>query len=115
MPAKELVQLIRKKADIIIVDTQASDGYQMWHIPSAINITFNPLADPADRQLRLMELPNNKPIVIYCLCEEGSDSAKMALELRQMGYPRDKIKVLEGGLVLWDEMGYPIVKQKIPD
>ena len=115
MPARELAQLIRKNADIIIVDTQPADGYQMWHIPSAINITFDAMADPSDRQLRLMELPANKPIVVYCLCEEGSDSARIALELWQMGYSHEKVKVLEGGLVSWDEKGYPIVKQKVSE
>jgi rhodanese-related sulfurtransferase len=112
IPAKELAQMIRKKANIVIVDTQPADGYQMWHIPSAVNIAFDALGDPMDRQLRLMELPADKPIVIYCLCEEGTDSAKMALELWQLGYRKENIKVLEDGLVLWDENGYPMVKHK---
>jgi len=114
MPAKELAQLLKKKADIVIVDTQAADGYEMWHIPSAINITFDAMADPTNRQLTMIGLPTDKPIVIYCLCEEGTDSAKMALEFRQLGYSRANVKSLEGGLVLWDEKGYPIIKQPIP-
>ncbi len=111
MPAEELVQVLKKKAEILIVDTQSPDGYEMWHIPSAINITYDSTADPTNRQLMLMALPMDKPIVIYCLCEEGTDSAKMALELRQLGYSNEQVKVLEGGLVLWDEKGYPMVKQ----
>jgi rhodanese-related sulfurtransferase len=114
MPAKELVQLLKKKADIVIVDTQSADGYEMWHIPSAINITYDSTANPTDRQLMLMALPMDKQIVIYCLCEEGTDSAKMALELKQLGYSNEYVKVLEDGLVLWDEKGYPMVKQPIP-
>jgi rhodanese-related sulfurtransferase len=114
MPARELVQLLKEKADIVIVDTQAPDGYEMWHIPSAINITHDSTADPMNRQLMLTALPMDKRIVIYCLCEEGTDSAKMALELRQLGYSNENVKVLEGGLVLWDEKGYPMVKQPAP-
>jgi rhodanese-related sulfurtransferase len=114
MPARELVQLLKEKADIVIVDTQAPDGYEMWHIPSAINITYDSTADPMNRQLMLTALPMDKQIVIYCLCEEGTDSAKMALELRQLGYSNENVKVLEGGLVLWDEKGYPMIKQPIP-
>ncbi len=113
MPAKVLVQLLKKKADIIIVDTQSAEGYEMWHIPSSINITYDAMADPAQRQLSMMGLPMDKPIVIYCLCEEGTDSAKMALEFRQLGYRSENVKVLEGGLILWDEKGYSMVKQKI--
>ncbi len=113
MPAKELVQLLKKKAEILIVDTQSADGYEMWHIPSAINITYDSTADPTNRQLMLMALPMDKSIVIYCLCEEGTDSAKMALELRQLGYSNENVKVLDGGLVLWDEKGYPMIKQPV--
>jgi rhodanese-related sulfurtransferase len=111
MPAKELVHLLKEKADIVIVDTQSAEGYEMWHIPSAINIAFDSTADPMNRQLMLTALPMDKEIVIYCLCEEGTDSAKMALELRQLGYSNENVKVLEGGPVLWDEKGYPMVKQ----
>jgi rhodanese-related sulfurtransferase len=114
IPAKELVQLLKNKADIFVVDTQTSDGFEMWHIPSAVNITYSSIEDPTNRQLRLMALPMEKLIVIYCLCEEGLDSAKMAIELLQLGYSEDKVRVLEGGLVLWDEKGYPMIKQQIP-
>jgi rhodanese-related sulfurtransferase len=115
IPAKELAQLIKSKAEIVIVDTQSADGYEMWHIPSAINITYDSTANPTDRQLMLIALPMDKLIVIYCLCEEGTDSAKMALELRQLGYSDANIKVLEDGLVLWDEKGYPMKKQAVPE
>lgn len=115
MPAAELVRLLKKKADIVILDTQSADGYEMWHIPTAINIPYIATEDPMDRQLMLMNLPFDKQIVIYCLCEEGTDSAQIALELRQLGYRDRNIKVLEGGLVLWDAAGHPMVKQKIPE
>ena len=115
MPAAELAQLIKTKADIVIVDTQPSDGYQMWHIPSAVNIPYVSTANPMDRQLMLIALPMNKVIVVYCLCEEGTDSARMALELRDLGYDYDKIKVLEGGLIKWDEKGYPMIKTEVPE
>jgi rhodanese-related sulfurtransferase len=115
IPAKELVHLIKSKADIVIVDAQAPDGYEMWHIPSAVNIPYIPTEDPMNRQLKLMALPVQKLIVIYCLCEEGTDSAKMAIELLSLGYSREKVRVLEGGLVLWDEKGYPMAKQKLPE
>lgn len=112
IPAAELEQLLEKKADIVVVDTQSPDGYEMWHIPSAINIPYVSTEDPTNRQLMLMGLPMEKLIVIYCLCEEGTDSASMALELRQLGYDPEKIKVLEGGLIQWDEKGRPMVKQE---
>ena len=62
----------------------------------------------------LIALPMDKLIVIYCLCEEGTDSARMAIELQSLGYSDGKVKVLEGGLIKWDELGYPMIKQEIP-
>ncbi|MBN1570201.1 MAG: rhodanese-like domain-containing protein [Acidobacteria bacterium] len=115
MPAAELSQLLEKKADIVLVDTQSPDGYEMWHIPSAINIPYVSTEDLTNRQLMLMGLPMEKLIVIYCLCEEGDDSARMALELLQLGYGPENIKVLEGGLIQWDENGRPMIKQEMPN
>jgi rhodanese-related sulfurtransferase len=115
IPAKELAQLLKNKADIVVVDTQTSDGYEMWHITSAVNIPYVSTEDPTNRQFMLMALPMDKTIVIYCLCEEGTDSAKLAIELLRLGYCDDKVKVLEGGLVLWDGKDYPMVKQKLPE
>jgi rhodanese-related sulfurtransferase len=115
IPAAELAQLLKKKADIVILDTQPPDGYEMWHIPSAVNVPYISTEDPTARQLMLMSLPMEKLLVIYCLCEEGGDSAKIAIELKQLGYNKEKIKVLEGGMILWDEAGYPMVKQKTPE
>ena len=65
--------------------------------------------------MMLVALPMNKLIVIYCLCEEGTDSARMAMELKRLGYNDEKVKVLEGGLIRWDAAGYPMIKQKIPE
>jgi rhodanese-related sulfurtransferase len=114
MSAKELVRMLKKKTDLVILDTQPPDGYEMWHIPSAINIPYISTADPMDRQLKLMALPSDRQIVIYCLCEEGTDSAQVAMELKQLGYNKQNIRILEGGLVLWDAAGHPMVKIKIP-
>jgi len=114
IPARELLRSIENKADIVIVDTQSAEGYEMWHIPSAINVTYDSTADPMVRQLMLIALPMDKLIVIHCLCEEGADSARMALELMDLGYSKENIKVLEGGLIQWDANDYPIIKQETP-
>jgi rhodanese-related sulfurtransferase len=112
--ALEVKQLIAKKADIVIIDTQPAENYEMWHIPKAVNVPYISTGNPTDREMMLVALPMDKLIVIYCLCEEGTDSARMALELKRLGYDNDKVKVLEGGLIKWDEKGYPMIKQEIP-
>jgi rhodanese-related sulfurtransferase len=112
--ALEVKEMIAKKADIVIIDTQPAENYEMWHIPKAVNIPYISTGNPADREMMLVALPMNKLIVIYCLCEEGTDSARMALELHRLGYGHDKVKVLEGGLIKWDERGYPMIKTETP-
>ena len=106
--------MIEEKADFIIVDTQPPDNYEMWHLPSAVNMPYISTANPMDRQLMLIALPMDKLIVIYCLCEEGTDSARMALELIDLGYSKENLKVLEGGLIQWDANDYPIIKNEKP-
>jgi rhodanese-related sulfurtransferase len=112
--ALEVKQLIANKADIVIIDTQPAENYEMWHIPTAVNIPYISTANPTDRELMLKALSMDKLVVIYCLCEEGTDSARMAMELIRLGYNHDKIRVLEGGLIKWDERGYPMIKTKAP-
>lgn len=107
-------QLLARKADIVIIDTQPAENYEMWHIPRAVNVPYVSTGNPTDREMMLVALPMDKLIVIYCLCEEGTDSSRMALELKRLGYDNDKVKVLEGGLIKWDEKGYPMIKQEIP-
>jgi rhodanese-related sulfurtransferase len=110
--AESLKQLLDQKADVVIVDTQDPEGYALWHIPTAVNIPYSPSENPADREMRLSALPMEKLVVIYCLCEEGADSGAMALELRKLGFSAAKVKVLAGGLIKWDERGYPMVKDE---
>jgi rhodanese-related sulfurtransferase len=115
IPAKEVKELLAKKAPIVIVDVNPADHYELWHIPAAINIPFASREGSSDKESMLAQLPKDKLIVLYCLCEEGADSSEMALLLRQMNYRRDMVKVLEGGLIKWDEKGYPIFKKEVPE
>jgi rhodanese-related sulfurtransferase len=116
IPAAEVRELLAKKADFVIVDTNPADYFELWHIPTAINIPYTTMMDDPTKEVDKIEsLPRDKLIVIYCLCEEGADSSEMALLFRKMDFRRDKVKVLEGGLVKWDEMGYPMIKTEEPD
>ncbi len=115
MPAIELKDLLAKKADVVVIDVNPKDFFDSWHIPSAINIPYSSMEGASIRERKLKKIPAGKLIVLYCLCEEGADSSEEALELRRLGHAWNKVKVLEGGLTQWDEKGYPMYKQKIPD
>lgn len=114
--ALEVKEMLARKADFIIVDTNPADFFDMWHIPTAINIPYIKMMDnPGKRERMVSALPKDKLIVLYCLCEEGADSSEVALILRGMDFRRDKIKVLEGGMIKWDEAGYPMIKNETPE
>lgn len=63
---EDLKQMIDTKQDVVVVDTRDAMSYEDSHIPTAINVYYNPIADPNDRQMTLVALPMNRPIVIYC-------------------------------------------------
>ena len=116
IPAKDVKEMLEKKADFVLVDTNPADYFELFHIPTAISIPYITLADdPSKRESMLAKLPKDRLIVVYCLCEEGADSSELALMLRQMDYRRDKVKVLEGGMAKWDEAGYPMIKTEVPE
>jgi rhodanese-related sulfurtransferase len=99
-----------------MVDTNPADYFELWHIPTAVNMPYGSMiGDPERAEKMLSTLPKDRLIVLYCLCEEGADSSEVALILRRLGYRRNKVKVLEGGLIKWDEKGYPMIKTEVPE
>jgi rhodanese-related sulfurtransferase len=110
--AEELKQMIEKKADMVTVDTRDGGSYEAGHIKGAVNIYYDPTADPMDRQMMLIALPMDKLIVTYCDCTDDANSAHMAEELYKLGYDREKVKVLSGGSLRWVELKYPLEGKK---
>ncbi|MBQ9276061.1 MAG: ATPase [Clostridia bacterium] len=82
-------ELSQKEADdIVIVDIRSADAYEYGHIPGAVNI---PAEEVADR-----ELPKDKEVVIYC--QNGIASLDLTIELRDLGY---KAFSIQGGYRAW--------------
>jgi rhodanese-related sulfurtransferase len=106
--AEETQRLMKEKGNVVLVDTDDSESYADEHIKSAINITFDPTADPRDSDQSLSVLPGDKLIVFYCNCPHEEDSAPFVQEMWQLGYDHDKVKALQGGLVRWEQLHYPL-------
>lgn len=103
MTSEELKRLIDSGAtqDIVIVDTQPSEYFREAHVPGAVNLPY------ADRIRTPVNLPRAKTLVLYCPCEQEEESTAMAAKLEKLGYTR--LKLLQGGLPRWRELGYPTV------
>jgi rhodanese-related sulfurtransferase len=111
--AEELKKMVDKgDRDFVVVDVRDSASYEAGHIKGAINIYYDPTADPMDRQMMLLALPMDKLVITYCDCSDDASSAGLAQELFKLGYEREKVKVLGGGSLRWVELKYPMAGKK---
>ena len=64
--AEELKQLMDEEGEYVLVDSRDSASYDQGHIKGAVNIYYNPTADPVSIEMMLLGLPMDKLIIIYC-------------------------------------------------
>jgi len=107
--AEELKQLVDKKSDFILVDARDGGKYSSGHIKDAVNIYFDTSGDPMVRKMSLMALPMDKLIIVYCDCEDEKSAAGLAMDLYDMGFDMDMLKILSGGITQWKNLGYPLI------
>ncbi|MCU7853740.1 MAG: rhodanese-like domain-containing protein [Candidatus Thiodiazotropha sp. (ex Monitilora ramsayi)] len=78
-------------SQIQFIDTRPAEQYAKSHIPDAINIDWREILTRKD------EVPQDKPVVLYC--NTGLASSKAHLILRLSGH--ENVKVLSGGYREW--------------
>lgn len=80
--AEEVYEKIVKGGDksYFLVSLQSPDGFAKGHVPGAINIPFQKIADKQTLKL----LPKNRKIVLTC--DDGHRSMAASLYLSQLGY-----------------------------
>ncbi|HAJ38754.1 MAG TPA: rhodanese-like domain-containing protein [Chloroflexi bacterium] len=83
--------------DHLLLDVRTPEEFNSGHIPGAVNISVDQLAQ------RLSEVPQDKPVVLYC--RSGNRSNQAAQILDRAGYTQ--IYDL-GGIVTWQQQGYPV-------
>jgi rhodanese-related sulfurtransferase len=94
----ELVGMIDRKEDIVIVDVRFPTDYRKGHIPGAINLPKGKWHDPAG-------LSKDRLNVLYCYNQTCHMAAEAALELLAQGY---RVVEMEGGFATWEANSYPI-------
>ena len=88
----EAKALMDSESEYIILDAREQDEYDKGHIPGAILIPYDKIADRAEK-----ELPNkNQLILVYC--RSGRRSKIAAEELVKLGYTNVKEF---GGIIDW--------------
>ena len=93
MNAKELKQKIQSNETLVIIDIREPYECENGFI-SKFNIPLSQFMD------RIDEIPNDKPVVIYCNSGKRSRSLKYMIEKM---HSLTNIQDLEGGYAAWEE------------
>ncbi len=94
----DTVHAIKDNPGVFLLDVREPDEYAAGHIPG---ITLIPMGEVA---ARLAELPRDKEIVVTC--RTGNRSGQVADLLREQGFTN--VHNMSGGIVAWEEAGYPV-------
>lgn len=99
--AAELHSSLAQGDDAFILDIRSSGQHVNGFIPGSKNI-------PAGRQLdlRLDEIPSDRPIVLVAAWQERLGEARQTLI--DAGFDPASIKVVSDGMVGWQNEGYPM-------
>ena len=94
----ELAALRESGVAPVVIDVRSSEEYASGHIPGAVNIPFDQVAD------RIAEVDAPHGVALYCMI--GPRARKGESALLAASYP--KVFHLEGGLAAWKAAGLPV-------
>src|SRR6185369_2277834 len=84
----------------LIVDVRSEGEYSADHIPGAVHIPFYSIGSG----LKLLSIPKEKPVVLYC--EHGPRAGLAGISLYFQGF--EKVYSLDGHMKGWRESGLPV-------
>jgi glyoxylase-like metal-dependent hydrolase (beta-lactamase superfamily II) len=96
---EELAGVLGGPAAPLVVDVRLPAEYRAVHLEPSVSMPLDEIAARRD------ELPRDRELVL--LCRTGSRARLAAAELS--GF---RTRVLEGGIVAWQETGHPVVEGK---
>ncbi len=98
---EELAAKIEGKDDFVLVDVLGEDHFAEEHLPGAVNIPLDTIAEEATKQF-----DRDQEIVVYCASESCQASPKAAEKLEAMGF--ENVKDYEPGVKGWKQAGHDI-------
>jgi len=100
--AEEVYVIIIEEKDFLILDVRTIEEYNEGHIEGSKLIPVSELGS------RLNELPQDKPIIVYC--KSGNRSNTAANILIENGFK--KIYDMGGGILEWQENSFPLAVEE---
>jgi len=99
---EEVYEIIDNDEDYMILDVRTQEEFNEGYIEGAVLIPVSELED------RLNELPQDKPIIVYC--KSGVRSSTAANLLVENGFI--EIYNMTGGITDWINEGYPVIAEE---
>lgn len=99
LPAEISVQEAYQKYQqgVFLLDVRRPDEWDMYHVANTVQIPLDQLSS------RLNELPKDQPIMI--ICHSGNRSGQAQAILAQAGFNATSVA---GGMIAWNQAGYPL-------
>ncbi len=98
--AQTAQRLLKERRNVFLLDVRTPGEYQQMRLADAHLIPIDQVSQ------RLNEIPQNRPVIVYCAV--GSRSAQVFNFLTRRGY--QEVYNLEGGIYAWAQKGYPILQ-----
>ena len=100
----EVIRLLESGKDPVLMDARRTEAYETLplRIPNSVRLAPEELTSGVSG----LELDAARPVVVYCTEPNEAISARVARELRKLGF-RD-VRILKGGLGAWTNAGLPI-------
>ena len=102
----EVVEKIKNKEDVVLLDVRTIEEYEEGHLQGAVLVPVQELSSQTLAEAGLWESAKDKEIIIYC--RSGARSQTAFNIMKSLGYTN--IKSVAGGLVHWQEDGYPFLE-----
>lgn len=96
--ATDMQRLVKQTPNIYLLDVRTLGEYTQKRIKGAHLIPIDQI------EKRINEIPNNRPIIVYC--ETGVRSSLVGRYLDRLGY--SSVANLSQGIMGWQVRGYPI-------
>jgi membrane protein DedA with SNARE-associated domain/rhodanese-related sulfurtransferase len=97
----ELRQKLEAGENVMILDLRSHAALE--EDPSLIRGALHMSLEEVD--VRVLEIPRDRDIILYCSCPNEVSSARVALLLQRKGFSR--VRPLLGGFDAWRERNYP--------
>ena len=98
MPVVTWRELVQHKNEVMLIDTRTAEEFSFGSIPGAINIPLDDLRE------RMLEVPTDKPVVLFCAVGLRGYLAQRIL----MGNGYKNVRNLSGGYKLYSAAVAPV-------